>query len=84
MRKLFLVFLITCFCPIAFAEEAVAPSADETDKLINEAIVPEKTVEKHKTKRYKKKGSKKVKKTKNTKGKKTKSRGKNEEKKPGV
>jgi hypothetical protein len=92
MRKLFLMSLMFCLCPLLLAEEAPVPSADDTDKMISESIVPEKPVEKKKTQRYKNKKLKKVKKgkklkrakVKNKKKLKTKVRGKHGKKKPSL
>ena len=68
MRKLFFVFIMTCLCPFLFAEEAVVPSADDTDVIINESVTPDppakpakKRVEKKKKSKYKKAKIKKAK-----------------------
>lgn len=61
MRKIIFMFLMTCLCPFLFAEEATVPSADDTDRIINESVTPDqpakpakKRVEKKKKNKYKK------------------------------
>jgi hypothetical protein len=53
--------ILACLCPFLFAEEATVPSADDTDRIINESVTPDqpvkpvkKRVEKKKKNKYKK------------------------------
>jgi flagellar capping protein FliD len=55
------MFIMVCLCPFLFAEESTVPSADDTDRIINESITPDppvntakKKVEKRKKSKYKK------------------------------
>lgn len=68
IRKIFFGFLFLFLCPLLRAEETPVPSSDDTDKIINESITPEKPVEKQQSYRYKKAKIKKA----NKKGKKAK------------
>ena len=65
MIRRFFCAILAFFSPMMFAEEASVPSADETDRIINESIGPEtpvnavkKPVEKKKRTGYKKAGLK--------------------------
>jgi hypothetical protein len=71
---------MTCLCPFLFAEEATVPSADDTDKIINESVTPDQPVKPAKKKVEKKRKSK----YKKTKIKKTKKKAKMKKKKRGT
>ena len=80
MRKLFFMFIMTCLCPFLFADETTVPSADDTDRILNESVTPDQPVKPVK-KNVKKKKKNKYKKTKIKKAKTKKKRGKHGKKK---
>lgn len=58
--KLIFAFLLTCFCVLIYAEDSPVLSPEDTDKLINESIVQQKSIEKRPSYGYKDTKSKKV------------------------